>query len=126
MTVTGHEALNDMTVNYDEVITLGDETFQLRSVVFVERSKTMKNLITGCTAGIVVPIDLEKGVFRSSYMVYDPQGAGDLVDSGSSYTEDAPVMEIPGTGTYASLPGVESFYERASTRGTVFMYVRST
>jgi len=126
MTVTGHEALNDMPVNYEERIQLGDETFQLRSVLFVERSKAMKNLILGCTAGIVVPVDPKVRRYEESYMLYDPQGAGVLNDMGSTYLRNAPFTEIPKNEPFNNAGRVESFYNRAATRGSVFMYVRVT
>ncbi|MBA42461.1 MAG: hypothetical protein CMF62_00440 [Magnetococcales bacterium] len=126
MTVSGHEALNDMTVNYDEVIQLGDESFQLRSVVFVERSKAMKNLITGCTAGIIQPLDIPNGRYEEGCFLYDPQGAAIMenMGSGSEYKRNPPITQIPKTDPWENVGHVESFSTAASTRGTIFMYQR--
>jgi len=128
LTVSGTETLNDTHVQFDETITLGDEKFCLRSVVFVESAKNMKNIVTGCTAGIVLPADLERGILQNEYVVYDPYISTTLYDNGTSYDRVNPVhyvnriepLHAPNVGV------ADSFYERASKRGTVFMYVRKT
>jgi hypothetical protein len=120
MTVAGWEALNDMTVNYSQTIQVLNDLFRLRSVVVVDSSPTKHKLIIGCSAGVVTE--------DKSYLLYDPQGAGELFESsgGSGFVANAPITEIPSKTPFNAGHGVESFYQRASTRGTIFMYQKVT
>jgi len=126
MTVSGFERLNDRLVDFDMNMTINEDEYTLRSVVFVERSKTNNNLIIGSTAGIRIPTDLSAGKYGETYLLYDPQGAAEYFDSGAGYKRNNPVTSIPGTRSASGPAGTESFYERASTRGTVFVYAKKT
>lgn len=119
MTVAGWEALNDTIVNFDNTITVLNDLYELRSVVIVDSCKTKHKLIVGASTAIRRNND--------QYLLYDPQGSGDLFESasGAGFDRNAPITEIPYNSPYT--PGVgESFYKRASTRGTIWMYQKKT
>ena len=130
--ISSIEQLNDQTVDVASTILLGgdNEPYHLRSVVTVETTKidsSNKEIITGCSA-IVAQQDEEYSVFGDGkYLLYDPVGASLPVDRGTDaggfteYTTNKPVSYIPGhMGTNES----DSFYDRASKRGTIFVYAR--
>lgn len=121
MTVAGWEQLNDMTVNFRDNITVLNEEYVLRSVVLIEASPTRRNLIVGSSAAIVVTPDPEAGRHDTSYLLYDPQGAGEMFKaSNDEYVRNDPITYIPG---HATLHGSgDSFHSRAACRGTIFMY----
>lgn len=125
MTVAGWESLNKTVVNYNYRMTIGNDVYQLRSVVFVETSPTRKDLIIGSSAGIVIPMKVEEQRFEESYIIYDPQGASEQfkVPNTKDYTRNQPITWVSGTQNTADS---ESFYSRASTRGTIFMYEKVT
>jgi hypothetical protein len=77
MTVAGWESLNKTVVNYNNRMTVGNDVYQLRSVVFVETSPTRKDLIIGSSAGIVIPMSVEQQRYEETYIIYDPQGASE-------------------------------------------------
>lgn len=120
MTVAGWEALNDMTVNYSDTINILEDTFKLRSVVVVDQSKDKNKLIIGSSTMVVTN--------DHTRILYDPQGAGEMFPdaAGTGLQQNDPITEIPAQAPFNVGSGVESFYERASTRGTVFMYQKVT
>jgi hypothetical protein len=125
-TVTGFETLNTTIINYEPRITIGDDNFQLRSVVFVERSHVNRDLIIGSTAGVIIPVDISLGRYEQTYLLYDPQGAGEQfeVNNGVDLYRNEPVTYIPGVDPFNAADGVEPFDRRARTRGTLFVYVK--
>lgn len=123
-TVTGFESINDVCVNFTNEIDVGGDTFLLRSVVMVEKSQMNKNLIIGSTAAIVIPRNIANGKYDESYLLYDPQGAGEQFESDGSYVRNNPITYIPGESSYNDQGGIESFYKRACCRGTVYVYVK--
>jgi hypothetical protein len=128
MTIAGWEALNDHIVNYEPTMTIFNDTYNLRSVVIVDCSPTKKNLIVGCSAGIITKRDWTSGRIRQDYLLYDPQGSAEMFKgTGGEYVRNNPITTIPGyTSLNASdIGGVESFSKRASTRGTIFVYEKS-
>jgi hypothetical protein len=126
-TVTGFETINTCNVNYQSRINVGDDYFELRSVVLVERSNVNKDLIIGSTAAIVVPTDPVLGRINKTYLLYDPQGANEQIENGGNgYVNNKPITTIPGMTPYhaAAMGGVESFDRRSQSRGTIFVYVK--
>jgi len=117
MTVAGWEAINDTIVNYQNTITVLNDQYQLRSVVIVDADPKNK-LIIGSSAAVITD--------QKEHLLYDPQGAGEMFPSGSGYTTNAPITVIPGQTPFNVGQGTESFYQRASRRGTVFMYQKVT
>ena len=123
--IAGWERLNNHPVNYDPVMNIMNDTYLLSTVVFVETSRKIPNLITGCTTGIVVHDEGDANIYGRSYLLYDPQGATEVFKSQSSgnYIRNGPMTEIPEAiqlvgGDIAG----ESFAERASNAGTIFIY----
>jgi hypothetical protein len=123
MTIAGWEAVNDRVVNFETTMTLLHDTYELRSVVMVERSRAYRNLIIGSTAAIRIPRNIHDNVYDETTLLYDPQGASEmfLATDGASYKRNQAVTVIPAETPFAP-SNVESFYKRASTRGTIFMY----
>lgn len=119
MTVAGCEALNDHLVQYDPVMTILNDQYQLRSVVFVDSAPSKKNLIIGCSAGIVITRKHSLGRYQESYIIYDPQGSATMFPYNDQYKRNNPVTWISGQ---TPLNGTDSFWKRATTRGTIFMY----
>jgi hypothetical protein len=122
MTVAGWEQLNDKIVNFEMRMNILGDTFQLRSVVLVESSPSRRNLIIGSSAGIVVPMNVAENRFEETFLLYDPQGAGEKFRDGDKYVSNNPITYIPSHTPFNNESSPESFYKRASTRGTIFMY----
>jgi hypothetical protein len=126
-TTTGFETLNDTNVQLDQVMSVGDDQFLLRSVVLVERSLVKKDLIIGSSAVVVVPRDLTKGRTEPTYLLYDPQGALAKFQevANGPYEENPPITEIPGMAPFnASDDDREAFDRMSSRRGTIYIYVK--
>ena len=124
MTIAGWEALNDHVVNYEPVMNILNDVYHLRSVVFVDTSESKKGLIIGCSAGIVVPTGAIG--LRNMYVLYDPQGSASMFENQAhQLVRNDPITEIPGEAPLNDGPeSVKSFWTRASTRGTIFVYQR--
>lgn len=130
--ISSVEQLNSQPVDVASSILLGADTdpYLLRSVVTVETTKidsTNKEIITGCSA-IIACHDESMNIFgESKYYLYDPVGASIPVQhspnpsGGDHYTTNKPVSIIPG---HIDQNESESFYTRASKRGTIFVYAR--
>jgi hypothetical protein len=126
MTVAGWQAINKKEVNFEPSMRILNDTYVLRSVVMVETSKTNKNLIVGSSTAIVIPSDFQAGIYETTCLLYDPQGAGEMFRTNGSYERNQPITYIPYRTPFNGESQVESFYERASTRGTIFMYQKLT
>jgi len=128
MTVTGWESLNEYPVNAPHSLNIMHETYVLRSVVTVEKTRVPggRNLITGSSAIIHRPRDILQGRYSDVSYLYDPQGAGVMVPQGAGpgdYQRNSPVVWIPTETQYAAqVDGIESAEQRARLRGTIFMY----
>lgn len=119
------ETINEVSVNYDSEITVGNELFVLRSVVFVDRSLMNKDLITGCSAGIILRREFAVGRAQPLYLCYDPLGAGfKFEDQNRAFVSNPPIYEVPATTPYNDGNAPESFQKRACKRGTIYVYVK--
>jgi hypothetical protein len=126
ITATGLERINDRLVNYNNIVTLATESYELRSVVLVERSITNQNVIIGSTAAIRIPQNFAANRFVEGCMVYDPQGCAiPVLSSAGVYQTIPPISYIAPDSPFNAVPGDESFKQRASTCGTIFIYVKS-
>ena len=103
-------------------MSIDDTVYYLRSVVLVERSITDRNLIVGTTTGLIKHRDIQNGIYDNTFLLYDPQGASMVFESGSQYRNNDPITYIPGDPLLYGGSGTESFTQRASTRGTIFVY----
>ncbi|CAH6420158.1 Major core protein 4b [uncultured virus] len=145
MTMSSFERLNSYPINVPTAISLGrgDETFQLRSVVTVtqtqiKQSDRFTNIITGSNALIMRHRDLQQTMFEPTYYLYDPFGASLPVLHPQAETDpenrgwitNKPISSLEPffspnpdlTGGVADL----SFFERASTTGTIYIYAKPT
>jgi hypothetical protein len=120
------ETINEVNVNYESSIVVGSDRFNLRSVVFVERSMTNKDLIVGSSTGIVIRRDFALGRTQATYLLYNPQAAIVQFEDPSTgaFVHNPPIVEIPGTTPFFNQDAPESFQYRASRRGTIFVYVK--
>lgn len=119
------ETINDININYESTIVVGNERFFLRSVVFIEKSLTNKDLIIGSSTGIVVRRDYELGRTQPTYLLYNPQAAIiEFEDEQGTYVHNPPIVEIPATTSLYSNNDLESFQRRVCSRGTIFVYVK--
>jgi hypothetical protein len=126
MTVTGYEALNPHPVTAPKSLNIMNDTYLLRSVVLVEKT-TLQNgrdMIVGSSALIVKPINPTAGVFDETCILYDPQSASQVQDG--TIARNKPVRVVPSQLPFNATSGIESFEERTSTRGTIFMYQKVT
>lgn len=122
MTIAGWESLNDQIVNYEPIMTILNDQYHLRSVIFVDSSPSKKNLIIGCSAGIIVPRSHSMGRYQETHLIYDPQGSAIMVpDEDGHYGRRNPISYVSGA---TPLNGADSFWKRATTRGTLFMYAK--
>jgi hypothetical protein len=123
MTVTGWEALNEHPVNAPRTMRIMNDSYELRSVVLVEKAQAQnRSLIVGSSAMVVIPIDPQAGRYEETCLLYDPQGAGIKIDNNNGYISNDPITVIPSELPFAAGPGLESFEQRARTRGTIYMY----
>lgn len=124
MSVSGWEKINEHPVNAPRHMTIGADTFELRSVVLVEKTQVQNTgMVVGSSAMIVVPMDPSKGRFQETCILYDPQGAAVMLEEGSGYVRNKPITTIPCEQSFmGAAGGVESFDQRACSRGTIFMY----
>lgn len=128
MTIAGWEAVNDRDVNFQPSMTIFNDIYVLRSVICVEKLESAplgKQPIVGSTACISIPRDFQAGKFSNDYILYDPQGASVAVGQGEEYVTAKPIYRLDYQGSLSGDSG-ESFYERASKRGTVFIYQKET
>ena len=122
MTVSGYERMNDTIVNFDRHMNIMGDLYDLRSVVFVEHARGRKNLIIGCSAGIVVKRQM--GRYQETFMLYDPLGVAEKFRNvAGNYVRQPAIAEIPAVAPLrrnADVP--DSFMDKAHTQGTIFMY----
>jgi hypothetical protein len=127
MTVTGWESLNEHPVNAPRNMTIMNDIYTLRSVVLVEKaSGECRNLIVGSSAMVVVPMDINAGKFEETCLLYDPQTSGIMYEDGAGYSRNKPITVIPSEAPFHSNGALQSFEQRARTRGTIFMYQKET
>ena len=130
-TIAGFDRLNDSIVEYDNHLKLsnGDHEYSLKSVVIVEINQNISDtikgygskLITGCSAcikkDITAPYDAERVYW------YNPRASaiGNVPGVGTGTEKVFSNNPITYIGEEGSLTQ-ETFYEKASRRGTIFIY----
>ena len=129
-TLNQFERLNTLSVNIDTVLSLpmgsssdgtnqnNGQNFNLRSVVFVDKSLVDNNTIVGCSAGIVYTD--QQG--QQLLLKYNPAIAGLIFQKEKDKTETfGPITE------FRDMDGVsahEQFLSLARTTGTVYVYTK--
>ena len=129
MTVTGWESLNPHPVNAPKQMTIMNDTYELRSVVLVEKTNVRggRDMIVGSSALIISQRNPSTNVYDETCFMYDPQGAGLMYnDNAGGYTREKPIKLVPSMLPFYPQSGIESFDQKASTRGTIFMYQKVT
>lgn len=124
-TISGIQKLNTRRVEYEDEIEIGNEVYILRSVVFVEKDRFGKDIITGSTAGITILPDIQNNIFETSHIIYDPVGASiKRYDNrpGGDITSHKPFSFIDAKVRLGS--DNENFYDKAATQGTIFIYAK--
>jgi len=123
-TVAGFERVNDRVVDFDHNIPLRDHTYRLRSVVCVEINKDVATnngpkLVTGCSTLLV---KYDEAVGNPRYYWYNPRDAAiGHQDGEGAWTKNAPITVLDNAGVFAN-EGQETFYEKATKGGTIFIY----
>jgi hypothetical protein len=125
VSITGFERLNETKVNYEDELTIGDDKYELRSVVVAEvnNNTVERNIVVGSSAIFLLSPNKNSNVVVNEYFQYDPLSVNNMVESSvepNKYVSRQPVNSIDGTPG-RSEPG-ESFYEMAQERGIIFMY----
>jgi hypothetical protein len=121
--VSGFERLNDREVDFEDVIKIRGDTYNLRSVVLAEvnRNSVERNVVVGSSAIFMLHADSAKNSFQHEYFQYDPISVADAtVGADGQLHNRNPVHQLygtPGLGT----PNT-SFTELARQRGIIFMY----
>jgi hypothetical protein len=120
--ISGYERLNDLEVDFGEVINIREDEYQLRSVVLSEINKTHpeKNLVIGSSTACMIHADVIQGIHETECFLYDPYAVVHPTLHKNSVLDNKPVTIIP------RLPRLNdndcSFTEMARKRGIVFIY----
>ena len=128
ITVSGYEELNDRPINFDWSIDLKRDRFYLRSVVCVERTLIDDiKMITGCSTILVKMPNIEQGFASTNYIHYNPGAVGSMKLETGTFEEITPIttlQDIIQPQDVENMDRRESFYEKASYTGTIFVYVK--
>lgn len=127
LTISGIEQINERAVDFEPTMTVNQDTYELRSVVLVEKTRVGgANVIIGATTALMKHRDYNAGQVEDTFLLYDPLGAGQLFQNPANpnnYVKNAPITFIPGDVPFnATTNRPETFFERASKRGTIFVY----
>jgi hypothetical protein len=116
----GTTILNRTPLAFNMTETIGRENFKIRGII-VHETPVGTDIITGCSAYIVMPADLARGHMRDQYLSYNPVAAGIQFrdPTGTGFTRNEPICSIPERGN-ATGPG---FRTNGSTHGCIFWYV---
>jgi hypothetical protein len=134
-TYSGFETINAVNVAFAPIIPIGDDNFQLRSAVLLEKTTilnrnptdiTPADLIIGASAGIVIPRDFMTSRLEDTYLIYDPlyAAATHQLDSGLVVNDSAPITVVDRDTPIGNVGGIESFESRCRTRGTIYIYAK--
>jgi hypothetical protein len=115
----GQTSVNDLTVGFEYNMKLGNEVFDLRSVVTVYRPPIAENVSVGSSC--VVIHSAAPGV-TGDHFYYNPLLANHAFDNGSSVQTNKPITIIHRS---ANGPNEVGFVEMAQKYGTIFMYVKA-
>jgi hypothetical protein len=115
----GQTSVNDLAVGFEYNMKLGNEVFDLRSVVTVYRPPISENVSVGSSC--VVIHSAAPGV-TGDHFYYNPLLANHAFDNGTSVETNKPITVIHPT---ANGPNEVGFVEMAQKYGTVFMYVKA-
>lgn len=115
----GQSMINETPLNYDDVIRIGEQHFELTSVVALFKPAVDGHISVGSTA-IVCKREPAKA---PNYFIYNPLLGGYMNERDGKY--GPPHDPISGLREYAA-PGsdIENFRDLSRKFGTIFMYVK--
>jgi hypothetical protein len=140
LTLNSFSKVNRFRLNVEDIITVGGdnnaEPYELRSVVAVtdmsiKHSGNEDFYITGSIGLISMRRNIEMGIMDNKYYRYDPVGASILIrdeEERDKYRQNKPITEID----FATFADPEEdcnklgFIELAQTRGTIYIYSKSS
>lgn len=132
-TVAGFDRLNDISVNFNETLTLrnNEHSYVLKSVVVCDINTNLANevskdgnvgpkLITGSSTIVRKIEDIDGTPIAPINYHYNPRLAAikEYNQTTASVSQNAPITVI----NDSSSDPTEDFYQKASTRGTIFVY----
>jgi hypothetical protein len=123
----GATTLNSTQLLFADRPRIGKEMFKLRGVLVLQTPPTGADIVTGCSASIVVPADLNRGEPNDQYLSYNPSVASikfqssQSVNGDNQYVSNNPICWIP---EYKSSDDKPGFKDTAYSRGCVFFYVK--
>lgn len=119
--VSGFERLNDRPVNFEPIIKIRNDEYQLRSVILSEVNSVASetNLVIGSTAVFMSHPDYNKQRFQDEFFIYDPYSVVKPTLQGNQVVRYQPIQPIVGLGNTKQEVG---FFDIARTRGIIFMY----
>lgn len=121
ITHTNVTSINETELHFQDVLPIGNERFELRSVVVVQKPQVTGHVSTGCCAFVV------KNIFPTkAYYYYNPQGASFMQLDGGVYEESNPVsLVLEHEESIDGQPSKVGFYETARKFGTIYMYTKA-
>lgn len=124
--LTGFDKINDSPIDFEFNMSIGEESFSLRSVVFTDTLSSDTKIVSGSSAGIVSMRNGYSTGMSSEAYIYNPREAGSIVRSVDVSAGAADVFTTrPINETHIAPTNDEdrqSFYGRASKNGTIFIY----
>jgi hypothetical protein len=138
MTISGIESLNTYPVNAPRYMDIVNDRYLLRSVVAVETTQVGgKDIIIGSSAMVLRPKDILKGHTQEICYWYNPMASAvahtnppnGLIPNPAgtgAYARNGPITVIPVEAAFNPRPDIESFEEKAQTKGTIFIYKKVT
>jgi hypothetical protein len=120
-TISGYDTMNDRHVHADLRMSIGIQYFKLKSVVALEKSTTVNDLIIGCNA-LLLP---ENTVNNPDvvYWLYSPQTAGiKFKDTFGHIDSNEPITEIFPKSPFN--PNELASETVIFNRGTIYVYVK--
>jgi hypothetical protein len=111
-------AINDTPLKFDPVISLGNNTVELRSIVTVYRPPVSENIVGGSSA-IVIPKPRDGVRKGDENFYYNPLLANYMSEVNGKYEANNPITLIKYTNAGTNSESVDSLGTRF---GTIFMY----
>jgi len=114
----GTTKLNETRLSADDVIQIGGENFELRSVVAARKTPIPGYIISGCAAVIVKKSQNFGG--QAEYYYYDPEGPS-IKDKTMDEAND-PISLLPENSVDPNIP---SYRDIVSSLGSIYVYVKA-
>lgn len=134
LTTSGYEELNDRPVEFDDHLDIRNERFDLRSVVCVNsiaygEGEYKLKMITGCSTLFTRSPNFNNEIKAGeNYYLYNPIEVVHVGDKDSGFERNNPVSRVVYSKDQIaqgdSGKGQISFYEKAQTTGTIFIYAK--